>query len=169
MVQAVRKAVFPVAGLCTRFLPATKAMPKEVLPIVDKPLIQYAVEEAVDAGATKLIFITGASKPEQVSENMEATQVVDSLTPEILERIIERVRKAGARPMLAGMKLPTNYGEDYREKFEAVFPALARKHKVPLMPFLLKYVAAVDKLNQAGVLAVGSDIVFAEPDRYRPR
>jgi len=60
--NVVRAAVFPVAGRGTRFLPATKASPKEMLPIVDKPLIQYAVEEAVDAGATKLIFITGASK-----------------------------------------------------------------------------------------------------------
>ncbi|HTS86798.1 MAG TPA: UTP--glucose-1-phosphate uridylyltransferase GalU [Usitatibacter sp.] len=60
--QKVTKAVFPVAGLGTRFLPATKASPKEMLPIVDKPLIQYAVEEAVAAGITDLIFITGRGK-----------------------------------------------------------------------------------------------------------
>ncbi|WP_256079359.1 UTP--glucose-1-phosphate uridylyltransferase GalU [Massilia sp. YIM B04103] len=58
----IRKAVFPVAGLGSRFLPATKAQPKEMLPIVDKPLIQYAVEEAVAAGITDLIFITGRNK-----------------------------------------------------------------------------------------------------------
>ena len=58
----VRKAVFPVAGLGTRFLPATKASPKEMLPVVDKPLIQYAVEEAASAGITDMIFITGRSK-----------------------------------------------------------------------------------------------------------
>ncbi len=58
----VRKAVFPVAGLGTRFLPATKAMPKEMLPVVDKPLIQYAVEEAAAAGITEMIFITGRGK-----------------------------------------------------------------------------------------------------------
>ncbi|MEM1174893.1 MAG: UTP--glucose-1-phosphate uridylyltransferase GalU [Pseudomonadota bacterium] len=58
----VRAAVFPVAGRGTRFLPATKASPKEMLPIVDKPLIQYAVEEAIAAGAEKLVFVTGASK-----------------------------------------------------------------------------------------------------------
>ena len=62
MAQKVRAAVFPVAGRGTRFLPATKASPKEMLPIVDKPLIQYAVEEAIDAGATKLVFVTGSSK-----------------------------------------------------------------------------------------------------------
>jgi UTP--glucose-1-phosphate uridylyltransferase len=60
--QPVRTAVFPVAGRGTRFLPATKASPKEMLPIVDKPLIQYAVEEAIAAGANKLVFVTGASK-----------------------------------------------------------------------------------------------------------
>ena len=58
----IRKAVFPVAGLGSRFLPATKAQPKEMLPIVDKPLIQYAVEEAVAAGITDMIFITGRNK-----------------------------------------------------------------------------------------------------------
>jgi len=60
--KKVRKAVFPVAGLGTRFLPATKASPKEMLPIVDKPLIQYAVEEACAAGITDMIFVTGRSK-----------------------------------------------------------------------------------------------------------
>ncbi len=62
MRKAVRKAVFPVAGLGTRFLPATKASPKEMLPVVDKPLIQYAVEEAVAAGIEVMIFITGRTK-----------------------------------------------------------------------------------------------------------
>ncbi|MBP6095467.1 MAG: UTP--glucose-1-phosphate uridylyltransferase GalU [Methyloversatilis sp.] len=60
--KSVRKAVFPVAGLGSRFLPATKANPKEMLPVVDKPLIQYAVEEAVAAGCTDLIFVTGRTK-----------------------------------------------------------------------------------------------------------
>ena len=62
MKPKVRKAVFPVAGLGTRFLPATKAMPKELLPIIDKPLIQYAAEEAFAAGLDTLIFITGRNK-----------------------------------------------------------------------------------------------------------
>jgi len=62
MSRIITKAVFPVAGLGTRFLPATKASPKEMLPIVDKPLIQYAVEEAVAAGINTMIFITGRSK-----------------------------------------------------------------------------------------------------------
>ncbi|MES9979286.1 MAG: UTP--glucose-1-phosphate uridylyltransferase GalU [Candidatus Thiodiazotropha sp. 6PLUC6] len=62
MVKKIRKAVFPVAGLGTRFLPATKANPKEMLPIVDKPLIQYAAEEAEEAGVTSLVFVTGRNK-----------------------------------------------------------------------------------------------------------
>jgi len=60
--KKIKKAVFPVAGMGSRFLPATKAQPKEMLPIVDKPLIQYAVEEAVAAGVTEMIFITGRNK-----------------------------------------------------------------------------------------------------------
>jgi UTP--glucose-1-phosphate uridylyltransferase len=60
--KPIRKAVFPVAGLGTRFLPATKAIPKEMLPIVDRPLIQYAVDEALDAGIDQMIFVTGRGK-----------------------------------------------------------------------------------------------------------
>src|SRR6059058_2525888 len=62
MPKKLRKAVFPVAGLGSRFLPVTKASPKEMLPIVDKPLIQYAVEEAAAAGITEMIFVTGRNK-----------------------------------------------------------------------------------------------------------
>jgi UTP--glucose-1-phosphate uridylyltransferase len=62
MIQRVRKCVFPVGGMGTRFLPATKAMPKEMLPVVDKPLIQYAVEEAAAAGIEHFIFVTGRGK-----------------------------------------------------------------------------------------------------------
>src|SRR2546422_7283131 len=62
MVKKVRKAVFPAAGLGTRFLPATKALPKEMLPLVDKPIIQYGVEEALAAGCDQIIMITGRGK-----------------------------------------------------------------------------------------------------------
>ena len=58
----VKKAVFPVAGLGTRFLPATKAIPKEMLPVIDKPIIQYATEEALNADITKLIFVVSKTK-----------------------------------------------------------------------------------------------------------
>src|SRR6478672_8073156 len=62
MQKKLKKAVFPVAGLGSRFLPVTKASPKEMLPVVDKPLIQYAVEEAAAAGITDMIFVTGRTK-----------------------------------------------------------------------------------------------------------
>ena len=62
MIPKVRKAVFPAAGLGTRFLPATKAQPKEMLPLVDKPLIQYGVEEAIQSGAPNIIIVTGRGK-----------------------------------------------------------------------------------------------------------
>lgn len=62
MAERIRKAVFPVAGLGTRFLPATKAAAKEMIPVVDKPLVQYAVEEAVEAGITEFVFVTGRAK-----------------------------------------------------------------------------------------------------------
>src|SRR4029453_12713601 len=62
MLPKIRKAVFPAAGLGTRFLPATKAQPKEMLPLVDKPLIQYGVEEAVASGVANIILVTGRGK-----------------------------------------------------------------------------------------------------------
>lgn len=75
--SAVRKAVFPVAGLGTRFLPATKAQPKEMLPVVDKPLIQYAVEEAVAAGITEMVFITGRNK-RAIEDHFDAAQELEA-------------------------------------------------------------------------------------------
>ena len=76
--SAIRTAVFPVAGRGTRFLPATKASPKEMLPVVDKPLIQYAVEEALSAGATKLVFITGQSK-RAIEDHFDSDHELESL------------------------------------------------------------------------------------------
>lgn len=77
MIKKVTKAVFPVAGLGTRFLPATKANPKEMLPVVDKPLIQYAVEEAIAAGITDLIFITGRNK-RSISDHFDMAYELES-------------------------------------------------------------------------------------------
>jgi UTP--glucose-1-phosphate uridylyltransferase len=76
--SAIRTAVFPVAGRGTRFLPATKASPKEMLPVVDKPLIQYAVEEALAAGATRLVFITGASK-RAIEDHFDSDQELEHM------------------------------------------------------------------------------------------
>lgn len=76
--MSVRKAVFPVAGAGTRFLPATKAMPKELLPIIDRPLIQYAVDEAVAAGITDLIFITGRTK-RAIADHLDINPELDAM------------------------------------------------------------------------------------------
>ena len=74
----IRKAVFPVAGFGTRFLPATKAMPKELLPIVDKPLIQYAAEEAIAAGIDTLIFVTGRNK-RAIEDHFDANNELETM------------------------------------------------------------------------------------------
>ena len=78
MNRKIRKAVFPVAGFGTRFLPATKAMPKELLPIVDKPLIQYAAEEAVAAGIDTLIFVTGRNK-RAIEDHFDANHELETI------------------------------------------------------------------------------------------
>jgi UTP--glucose-1-phosphate uridylyltransferase len=89
---AIRKAVFPVAGLGSRFLPATKAQPKEMLPIVDKPLIQYAVEEAVAAGITEMIFITGRNKRAIEDHFDKAYELESELEAAGKQELLELVR-----------------------------------------------------------------------------
>jgi len=89
--KPVRKAVFPVAGLGTRFLPATKSIPKEMLPIVDKPLIQYAVEEALEAGIDTLIFVTSRKK-HAISDHFDTafelqTRLAEEGKTDLLDRI----------------------------------------------------------------------------------
>ena len=93
--KRIRKAVFPVAGMGTRFLPATKSIPKEMLPIVDKPLIQYAVEEALEAGIETLIFIT-SNKKHAISDHFDSdfeleTKLKGAGKHDILDRIVEIV------------------------------------------------------------------------------
>jgi UTP--glucose-1-phosphate uridylyltransferase len=92
MTSIITKAVFPVAGLGTRFLPATKASPKEMLPVVDKPLIQYAVEEAVAAGITELVFITGRSKRAIEDHFDKAFEVESELTSRGKHAMLAMVR-----------------------------------------------------------------------------
>ena len=90
--RKVRKAVFPVAGLGTRFLPATKASPKEMMPIVDKPLIQYAVEEAVAAGIDEMIFITGRTKRSIEDHFDKAYELENELALKNKTALLEEVR-----------------------------------------------------------------------------
>ena len=92
MKKKITKAVFPVAGLGTRFLPATKANAKEMLPIVDKPLIQYAVEEAVDAGITDLIFIMGRTKRSIADHFDKAYELENELEKKNKTKMLELVQ-----------------------------------------------------------------------------
>lgn len=91
--KTIRKAVFPVAGMGTRFLPATKASPKEMLPIVDKPLIQYAVEEAVAAGIDQMIFVTGRNKRSIPDHFDKAYELEAELEAKGKDKLLEIVRK----------------------------------------------------------------------------
>lgn len=88
----IRKAVFPVAGKGTRFLPATKASPKEMLPVVDKPLIQYAVEEALQAGITELVFITGRGKRAIEDHFDEADEIEAKLQAKGKRKLVKSVQ-----------------------------------------------------------------------------
>ncbi len=92
MKTRIRKAVFPVAGMGTRFLPATKANPKEMLPIVDKPLIQYAAEEAVAAGIEELIFVTGRTKRSIPDHFDKAYELEAELEKNNKEKMLDVVR-----------------------------------------------------------------------------
>src|SRR3569623_690888 len=90
-IKPLRKAVFPVGGLGTRFLPATKALPKEMLPIVDRPLIQYAVDEAIEAGIEQMIFVTGRGKSAiedhfDIAYELEATMAGRGKSMELLHQ-----------------------------------------------------------------------------------
>jgi UTP--glucose-1-phosphate uridylyltransferase len=91
-VNQIRKAVFPVAGMGTRFLPATKASPKEMLPVVDRPLIQYAVEEAVQAGITELVFITGRGKRAIEDHFDEAEEIEAKLQAKGKQELLKSVQ-----------------------------------------------------------------------------
>ena len=90
----IRKAVIPVAGLGTRFLPATKAQPKEMLPLVDKPVIQYIVEEAVSSGIKQIIFVTGRHKraiEDHFDRNLELERALEEKGKEELLKVVREI------------------------------------------------------------------------------
>lgn len=113
IMKQVTKAVFPVAGLGTRFLPATKANPKEMLPIVDKPLIQYAVEEAVAAGITELIFVTNSSKraiEDHFDSNFELETTLQQRGKDALLQIVHGILPEGVSCAYIRQKSPLGLG-----------------------------------------------------------
>src|SRR6476660_3651738 len=98
MPNSIRKAVFPVAGMGVRFLPATKANPKEMMPIVDKPLIQYAVEEAAEAGIKEMIFVTSSTKrsiEDHFDSNYELESKLKNQGKEELLEIVQNIIPKG--------------------------------------------------------------------------
>ena len=113
MTMRITKAIFPVAGLGTRFLPATKANPKEMLPIVDKPLIQYAVEEAVAAGVTELIFVTSSSKraiEDHFDSNFELETTLQERGKQDLLDIVKGILPDGVSCAYIRQKSPQGLG-----------------------------------------------------------
>lgn len=109
----ITKAIFPVAGLGTRFLPATKANPKEMLPIVDKPLIQYAVEEAVEAGIRELIFVTNSSKrsiEDHFDSNFELEAALQEQGKDELLKIVKGILPDGVSCAYIRQKSPQGLG-----------------------------------------------------------
>jgi UTP--glucose-1-phosphate uridylyltransferase len=145
----IKKAVFPVAGLGSRFLPATKAQPKEMLPIVDKPLIQYAVEEAVAAGITEMVFITGRNKRAiedhfdkayELESELEAAdkhallELVRNVIPKSVNCIyIRQSEPLGlghavlcARPVIGDEPFAVLLADDFMDTADGVKPVLAQ-------------------------------------------
>jgi UTP--glucose-1-phosphate uridylyltransferase len=168
----ITKVVFPVAGLGTRFLPATKASPKEMLPIVDKPLIQYAAEEAIAAGATELIFITGRNKRSIEDHFDNASELEASL------------EASGKKDMLEALKgiLPSHVSCIFIRQSKALglgHAVLCAKPVVGDAPFaviladdlvdanipVLQQMAAIYARKQCSVLGV-EDVLPAETASY---
>lgn len=133
MKRPVRKAVFPVAGLGTRFLPATKVLPKEMLPLVDRPLVQRAVEEAADAGIEEFIFVTGRGKS-LITEHFELQpELIQALQEKGKEDLLEKVKHSdipSGQCLTALQQVPKGLGH-------AVWSA---RHLIGDEPFLLSLV-----------------------------
>jgi UTP--glucose-1-phosphate uridylyltransferase len=169
----ITKAIFPVAGLGTRFLPATKANPKEMLPIVDKPLIQYAVEEAVAAGITELIFVTSSSKraiEDHFDSNFELETTLKERGKQALLDIVKSILPDGVSCAYIRQKSPQGLGH----------AVLCAKQFIMQEPFAvlladdlidggkkscLKQMIEQFSISQASIIAV-QKISPAETDKY---
>jgi UTP--glucose-1-phosphate uridylyltransferase len=162
-IKPVRKAVFPVAGLGTRFLPATKAMPKEMLTVVDKPLIQYAVEEALEAGIEQIIFVTGRGKVAledhfDVSYELEATMKARGKSL----AVVESIRQKPGSPVYVRQQEPLGLGHAVwcardivgDEPFAVLLP-----DELMVGGFMRQMVEAYDRVggNLVGALEVPDD------------
>ena len=169
-IKPLRKAVFPVAGLGTRFLPATKAMPKEMLTVVDKPLIQYAVEEALEAGIEQIIFVTGRGKAAledhfDVSYELEATMRARGKSL----AAIEGIRQLPGSPVYVRQQEPLGLGHAVWCAREIVgdepFAVLLPDELMVGTPNFLAQM--VEAYNRVGGNIVGAlEVPDAETDKY---
>lgn len=168
----IRKAVFPVAGLGTRFLPATKAMPKEMLPIVDKPLIQYAVEEAFQSGIEQIIFVTGRNKEaledhfdrhnglESTLMEKNKTKLLDSIT-KIVPDTVTIVYTRQSKPMGLGHAIWCARDIVGNEPFAVLLADDLIKSKTPVLAQMMK---AYEKTQSSLVAVV--EVPKNETDKY---
>jgi UTP--glucose-1-phosphate uridylyltransferase len=171
-IKKVRTAVFPVAGRGTRFLPATKASPKEMLPVVDKPLIQYAVEEALAAGATRLVFVTGASKraiEDHFDTDAELEKLLDSQGKSELADQLRSVLPRNATCIYIRQPAPLGLGHAVlcarpAVGYEPFFVHLADDLIDADKP-CLKQMAEVHERTQCSVLGV-EEVDPSETDKY---
>jgi UTP--glucose-1-phosphate uridylyltransferase len=171
----LQKAVFPVAGLGTRFLPATKASPKEMLPVVDKPLIQYAVEEAYEAGIRHMIFVTGRNKRAIEDHFDTAYELENELEAAGKQALLDLVHSIQPNDMLCSyVRQPRALGLGHavlcaehlvgHEPF-AVLLADDLMRGEPGGPGVLQQMVAVHERTQASVLAV-QEVPLSQVHRY---
>ncbi|MGC6484204.1 MAG: UTP--glucose-1-phosphate uridylyltransferase GalU [Candidatus Puniceispirillales bacterium] len=173
----ISKAIFPVGGLGTRFLPATKSMPKEMLPVVDKPLIQYAVEEAAEAGIDEFIFITGRGKTaieDHFDHSTELEQTLESRNKtEALSLVREMMQEAGSVAYLRQQE-PAGLGHAiwcarHLVQNEAVAVLLADDLIQPQRQgkgCLAEMIDAWQKLGGTGNMVAAMDVAPAETASY---
>jgi UTP--glucose-1-phosphate uridylyltransferase len=169
-IKPLRKAVFPVAGLGTRFLPATKAMPKEMLTVVDKPLIQYAVEEALEAGIEQIIFVTGRNKGALEDHFDIAYELEDTMKArgKSLE-VIDGIRMKPGSPVYIRQQEPLGLGHAVWCAREIVgdepFAVLLPDELMVGAPGFMKQM--VEAYNQVGGNVIGAlEVPDSETDKY---
>ncbi len=169
-IKPLRKAVFPVAGLGTRFLPATKSVPKEMLTVVDKPLIQYAVEEALEAGIEQIIFVTGRNKGSledhfDISYELEDTMRARGKSLDA----ISQIRMKPGSPVYVRQQEPLGLGHAVWCAREIVgdepFAVLLPDELMVGKPGFMKQM--VEAYNQVGGNVIGAlEVADSETDKY---
>jgi len=161
--QKIRKAVFPAAGMGTRFLPATKATPKEMLPLVDKPLIQYGVEEAVAAGCTEIIIVTGRGKTTMEDHFDKSAELEASLEARGKTALLQVARSVSKLAKIIYVRQPEALGLGHavliakevvgNEPFAVLLPDDIVDSKVSCIKQM------VDAYNETGASILGSEVV----------